>query len=100
MAIRITRDTTPRPQGTDLQWDEEERLAVESRILDLRPDQIGALLELTQLGFSKERIENVVAEILEQGREGIHIYVLMDEADSKENLLWWLDYFERANSGR
>lgn len=79
-------------------WGEGEREKVEARILALRDDQIGALLNLVGLGFSKNDIEDVVAEIKEHGSQSGHLPILMEEPSSKEDLLWWVMYFEKHSS--
>jgi predicted methyltransferase MtxX (methanogen marker protein 4) len=79
-------------------WNKEEKKKTEEQILALRDDQIGALLNLVGLNFSKNDIENVVAEIKEHGSQSGHLPILMEEATSKENLLWWIAYFEKYNA--
>ncbi|OGZ35967.1 MAG: hypothetical protein A3D38_00610 [Candidatus Portnoybacteria bacterium RIFCSPHIGHO2_02_FULL_40_23] len=82
----------------ELKWNNKEELKLESRIVRLRNDQIGALLNLVGLNFAKEDIEEVVRDIREDKHESGHLSILIYEADSKENLLWWINYFEKENS--
>jgi hypothetical protein len=84
-----------RLRGSELQWTKKEKTILESRILPLRDDQLAALLEITGLGFKKEEIDDVVHDIKIDGLQSGYLEILLSEADSKENLLWWLTYFER-----
>ncbi|MFH0906964.1 MAG: hypothetical protein V1829_01800, partial [bacterium] len=76
---------------------DKERQELESRILSLRNDQIATLLNLVGLKFSRNDIEDVVKDITENKQCSGHLITLTDEADSKENLLWWISYFEKTN---
>ncbi len=80
---------------TDLPWRREERRSFESRVLNLRDDQIAALFPAVGVMFSPRDIEEVVSEIRSNGHDAIHLATLLAEADSKKNLLWWVDYFEK-----
>jgi len=99
MKIKIKKLNHP-DKFIELQWNEKERLEVESKVLGLRNDQIAALFFLTEIKFSKNDIENVVAEIKMNKHESLHLDVLIAEADSKENLLWWVDFFTKANRSK
>lgn len=79
-----------------LDWTDEERKELEERILNLKDDQLGALACL-MVGFSEEDVEDVVKDIKENKQGSGHLCILTDEAESKEKLLWWVDYFTRAN---
>ena len=81
----------------DLQWSDEERTELESRILNLRKDQIAALFCCVGIKFSKDDIEDVVNDIMDNKQKSGHLGILTDEANSKEDLLWWISYFESAN---
>lgn len=70
---------------------------MEERILALHADQLGALLNLVGPAFALRDLEEVVAEIRQNGHNSLHIDVLVDEAPSKDKLLWWLEWFEDAN---
>jgi len=83
-----------------LEWTNKERKELEKKILNLRSDQLAGLLFAVEIRFKKEDIEYVVEEIKKDKRESIHLDVLIEEADSKENLLWWVDYFTRANKDK
>jgi hypothetical protein len=76
-------------------WDAAERSRVESRILNLRKDQIGALAVVV-CGFRKEDAADVAQDIRHHGTKSGHLPILMEEATSQSDLLWWLDYFENA----
>jgi len=96
--INITRSYSHLDRG-ELVWGKKEQEGLELRILDLRDDQIGALAALL-VGFGKEDIEDVVKDIRQNGRESGHLPILIFEPKSKEDLLWWLDYFEKENKNQ
>jgi len=77
----------------EIVWEEKEERELGERILKLQDTQIGALLGLA-VGFKPDVIENVVAEIREHGLLSGHLPILVEEAHSKEELLWWVNYFE------
>lgn len=79
-----------------LEWTDEERKELEEKILNLRDDQLGALASL-MVGFKKEDIDDVVKDIKENKQGSGHLYIVTDEAKSKEDLLWWVDYFTKTN---
>lgn len=79
-------------------WEEREKFKVASRILRLRDDQIAALLGgVTGLKFYTEDIEELIREFREDGHRSAHLETLMTEGDSKEILLWWIEFFEKHN---
>lgn len=79
----------------ELKWTKAERIDLENRILSLRNDQIGALCYLVGIRFDKSDLSEVVDEIRTYGHGSGHLSILTDEADSKENILWWIGYFEK-----
>ncbi len=81
----------------ELEWTKEEEENLIKRILNLRDDQIASLLNLVGLNFSLSHIDDVVKDIRDNGAFSGHLPILIYEANSKENLLWWIDYFEKAN---
>lgn len=78
----------------ELKWDDRERVKLETRILKLDDDQLVALFGLVGIYFAKKYIKNVLVEIRECKRESIHLDTLLSEANSKKNLIRWLDFFE------
>ena len=84
-------------EENETQWKPDERRDVESRILCLRLDQIGALLNLCGLKFKPSDIPGVVDEVISNGHRSIHLDILMSETKSKDDLLWWLEYFEKGS---
>jgi len=94
ISIKKEKSSVHRP---DLQWTNEERIKLESRIPKLREDQIAALFYCVGIEFSKDDIKNVVNDIIDNKQRSGHLGILTDEADSKENLLWWVRYFESFN---
>jgi len=95
--LTITMQQNSPQKSYELEWTTEEEKDLMRRILNLRDDQIASLLNLVGLNFSLSDIENVVKDIRENSERSAHLPILIHEANSKENLLWWLDYFERAN---
>lgn len=71
---------------------------IKTRILMLRDDQIAALFPAVGITFSHKDIPKVIAEIRERGEVATHLSTLIDEADSKESLEWWVSFFEKANN--
>ena len=70
---------------------------VATRILRLRNEQIGALLNLAGLDFNTQDINDVVVEIRTNGLKSGHLPILLSEAKSKDALLWWISFFEEHN---
>ena len=93
-------DNATNNKDKKLQWSEKELEDLSNRILRLREDQIAALLNLSGLNFLTSDIEAVVADIIENGRQSGHLPILLNEAHSKDTLLWWLEYFEKINKQR
>jgi hypothetical protein len=79
----------------ELYWTKKEKNELCTRILNLRKDQIAALLNLTGLNFNLNDIEKVVEEILKNKEKSGHLDILLSEAKSKEILLWWINFFEK-----
>ncbi len=78
----------------ELGWTKNKRRQLESRILNLRDDQIAALFYLVNIIFDKNDIKKIIKEIKKYKHESINLGTLLSEANSKKNLLWWLSYFE------
>ena len=83
--------------SNDLQWTDEEESTLASRIATLRLDQIAALCHAFGVKFNKEDLQGVAGEIKKEGVRSINFSPLISEASSKEDLLWWIDFFERGN---
>lgn len=92
--LRISRKDITK---NDLQWSSEEKEQLERRIVALREDQIGALIELVGLGFRKEDLAHIVEDIRADGLRSGHLEIVLAEALSKEELLRWVAYFEDFN---
>ena len=82
---------------SELVWTNEEKKVLEGRILSLRDDQLGALLEIAGLGFHKGDLPSVIHDIKKDGLHSGHLEILLAEANSKETLLWWIAFFEQSN---
>ena len=76
-------------------WDQKERKMLEGRILKLRDDQLGALAKICG-GFADKDIPAVVKDIREFAAHSGHLPIILEEAESKENILWWVGYFEHS----
>lgn len=79
-----------------LEWTNKEEKELEKKILSLRDDQLATLLSF-MAGFFKEDIEEIVREIRKEKQGSPNLWTLIDEAESKEKLLWWVDYFTKVN---
>lgn len=79
----------------ELKWNEKEKSEIISRISALKDDQIGALLGLVGPKFHNEDIEDIVKEFRTKGAQSGNLDTFLTEASSKEDLLWWLNYFEK-----
>jgi hypothetical protein len=79
----------------ELNWTKKEKKELYKRILNLKKDQIAALLNLSGLNFNLNDIEKIVEEILEDREKSAHLDILISEAKSKELLLWWINFFEK-----
>ncbi len=82
----------------ELEWKDSEKGKLGKRILTLRKDQLGALFYLVKIIFSKTNITHIVEEMIKYKSNSIYLDILLCEADSKENLLWWVKFFEKYNS--
>lgn len=80
-----------------LKWDKKEETEITARILALRDDQVAALFYFVGIRFKKNDIREVVAEIRKNKENAIHMSTLLSEADSKDHLLWWINYLEESN---
>ena len=80
----------------DLDWTLKEEGKLVSRIFNLRYDQVAALAWLVGVGFEKGDLERIFYNIKEDN-DWSNVLPIVYEADSKENLLWWLEFFEKAN---
>ena len=69
----------------------------ESSILKLKDNQIGELFEKVGIKFLDTAIEEIVSELRENEPNSINLDILMREANTKENLFAWIEYFERTN---
>lgn len=79
----------------EFNWQENEVDSLKNRILNLRPDQVAALLNLSGLNFATKDIENVLKEIFENKNQSGHLEILIYEAESKEDLLFCINFFEK-----
>ncbi len=81
----------------DLKWEEIEVKHIRERIINLRSDQIAALTWLVGVKFYRNDLEEVALEIKKEKHNSVNIDAIIYEASSKEDLLWWLNYFEKEN---
>ncbi len=111
---KIIRLSKPGESRTvDLDWTDKEFTAVAKRVLGLRYDQLVAFMSLVGVEFGppgeekknvwverfarNDRREDVAEEIKKNKLESAYLPIVIYEAGSKENLLWWLEFFEKAN---
>lgn len=85
------RESVQRPK---LEWGDQERKDIEKRILALSSVAIGALAKIL-IDFKDEDITDVVRDIKEHGIESGHLPIIIEEAESKEKVVWWIKYFEQ-----
>jgi len=81
--------------GSDLRWAEREQSALTKKVLRLRDDQIISLFPILGITFDRNDISAVVREVRKNRGESIHIDTLFSEANSKEILRWWINFFSR-----
>lgn len=76
-------------------FDDSDRFEMAQRILHLRDDQLTALCHIA-IGFDRDTLPDVVQDIRENGLESSHLPIMLAEADSPEDLSWWVELFEEA----
>ena len=79
-----------------MEWTNEERKELEEKILNLRDDQL-AVLGYLMVKFQQNDLQDVVKDIRTNKQESEDLSIIIDEAKSKEELIWWVDYFTKAN---
>jgi hypothetical protein len=66
------------------------------RIKNLRIDQIAALIEFVGIHFNKQVLEKVAKKIKNSEVDDTeYVDIIIDEAKSKEDLKFWLNFFEK-----
>ncbi len=81
----------------ELNWTEKEIKDIGLRVVNLRQDQIAALIIVCGVEFNRDDIENVVMDIKTNKEKSGHLEIVIYEAESKEKFLWWLEFFEKYN---
>jgi isopropylmalate/homocitrate/citramalate synthase len=75
-----------------------EEIDLMRRIKNLRIDQIAALIELVGIHFDKQDLEDVAKRIKNSEEDDTdYVDIIIDEASSKEELEFWLNFFEKYN---
>jgi len=74
-----------------LEWTEKETKGLQKRILSLEEGQIAELIGRVGLIYTEEPVTTIAKNMKKNDSVSDIIY----EADSKENLLKWLEYFEK-----
>lgn len=85
--------------GTDLDWNQAERNELYKRILELEDDQIKELFEKAGIIFGvldSIIMKEVLREIRDRQTDSLYLDILLTEAQSRENLLKWVTYFEQG----
>lgn len=72
----------------------EKKLLIQ-RILDLPDKMIMELFGRVGIHYPMDPIQEILAEVRYEEEDSINLDVLIREADSRENLLKWLSYFEK-----
>ncbi|MCL4427309.1 hypothetical protein M1534_03075 [Patescibacteria group bacterium] len=93
--VSITKKSST--ERREMRWAMIEEQETERRIIKLRDDQIIALFFCVGISFFTQDIPDILQDIHTTGEGSIYFGTLLDEADSKENLLWWIDFFEQHN---
>ena len=66
------------------------------RIKNLRIDQIAALIELVGIHFNKQVLEKVAKKIKNSEVDDTeYVDIIIEEVKSKEDLKFWLNFFEK-----
>lgn len=78
-----------------IKWNKQELEDVESRILSLSDEQIIDLFKNVGISY-KTPMTKIVGEMRES-KASLPMDVLTSEARSKEELLKWIDFFEKQN---
>lgn len=71
---------------------------IEKDIFSLSYDQLVALPFLVGVIFNKSDIEEVVNDIKDNGLDSVHLSIILSEAKSKDDVIWWIDFFKKYNS--
>jgi isopropylmalate/homocitrate/citramalate synthase len=75
-----------------------EEIDLMRRIKNLRIDQIAALIELVGIHFDKQDLEDVAKRIKNSEEDDTdYVDIIIDEASSREELEFWLNFFEKYN---
>ena len=77
-----------------LEWDLEEKEELSKKILKLSNLQIEKLFDKVGIKCMVS-MDKVVEEIREEQEESMNLDTLLTEADSKNNLLYWLTELEK-----
>jgi len=77
-----------------LEWDLEEKEELSKRILRLSNLQIEKLFKKAGIKYMVP-MDKVIEEIREEQEGSMNLDTLLTEADSKNNLLYWLSQLEK-----
>jgi len=79
-----------------LQEYSSEEKSIMERIKNLRIDQIAALIELVGIRFERKDLAKIAERIKNSEIDDTdYVDIIVDEARSKEDLYFWLNFFER-----
>jgi hypothetical protein len=85
-------------KNSELKWNNDELKKIEKDIFSLSYDQLVALPFLVGVIFNKSDIEEVVDDIKDNGLDSVHLSIILSEAKSKDDVIWWIDFFKKYNS--
>lgn len=81
-------------------WTDEEYQSIGTRIIALPQYLITALINLAGPTFAEKDIEHVSEDIKKNGFGSGHLSIIAYEAQSKEKLIWWVDYLEKHQNDK
>lgn len=78
----------------DLVWKDERRRQIESRILDLKDEQIAALFSKVGINYPNTPMKEIVQDIRRDEHGATDLDILITEASSKDKLIKEIERFE------
>jgi len=78
----------------DLTWTPEQEESLIQRILSLTNEQIMNLFEKVGIEYLEDE-ETIIKAIRKDKEDSSELDTLLSEADTKENLLKWISYYEK-----
>lgn len=79
-----------------LKWSEKEYKNLSIKVFHLKKDQLIQLFKKVKINWLGAD-EKIAEKILKEKEDSIEIGTLLEEADSKANLLKWIKHYEKQN---